>query len=190
MAAGCRELLVRFASRMTPRAAEISIEGPVLLFTLGVSVFVGLALGLVPALSSRRSLVGALQEGRDTAAPAEPPRAASQLPRRGAGRDLVRPARGRRVDAADPLEDGADRPRLQDERVLTSRLDLNFSRYPTRTRGATSRSACSSGCPRSPASCPPRSPETFRSTSATRSRSVPHRGQARDGAGEPPQAAS
>jgi len=131
MAAGCRELLVRFASRMTPRAAEISIEGPVLLFTLGVSVFVGLALGLVPALSSRRSLVGALQEGRDTAAPGGAGRvrlrsflvvaqvAISFVLLAGAGLMLRTLWKMAQIDLG-----------FKTERVLTSRLDLNFSRYP------------------------------------------------------------
>jgi predicted permease len=131
LAAACRELLVRFASRMTPRAGEISIEGPVLLFTLGVSVLVGLALGLVPALSSRRSLVGALQEGRDTAAPGGAGRvrmrsflvvaqvAISFVLLAGAGLMLRTLWKMAQIDLG-----------FKTERVLTSRLDLNFSRYP------------------------------------------------------------
>src|SRR5206468_9591975 len=37
-----RDLLVGFTSRFTPRADEISIDGTVLAFTLGVSVLTGL----------------------------------------------------------------------------------------------------------------------------------------------------
>ena len=115
LAVGCRQLLVMFAARLTPRASEIAIEGPVLLFTLGVSLLVGLALGLVPALSSRRSLVTALQEGRDTSAPGGPARRqAARAARRGAGRDLLRPPRRSGAHAAHALEARADRPRLQD----------------------------------------------------------------------------
>ena len=68
VAAAGRELLVLFAARFTPRASEIAIDGPVLLFTLGVSLVTGIALGLIPALSSRRSLVvGAAESGGDRA---------------------------------------------------------------------------------------------------------------------------
>ena len=63
-----RKMLVLFAARFTPRAAEIAVDGPVLLFTLAVSLAAGIGLGLIPALSSRRSLVSALQNGRDPAA--------------------------------------------------------------------------------------------------------------------------
>ena len=48
-----RDLLVGFTSRFTPRADEISIDGTVLAFTLGVSVFTGLLFGLLPAVTRR-----------------------------------------------------------------------------------------------------------------------------------------
>ncbi|HMJ86485.1 MAG TPA: ABC transporter permease, partial [Vicinamibacterales bacterium] len=48
-----RDLLVGFTSRFTPRAGEISIDGTVLAFTLGVSVFTGLLFGLLPAVTRR-----------------------------------------------------------------------------------------------------------------------------------------
>ena len=47
-------LLVSFAARFTPRAREIAIDGPVLLFALAVSLVTGIAFGLIPAVSSRR----------------------------------------------------------------------------------------------------------------------------------------
>ena len=131
LAVGCRQLLVMFAARLTPRASEIAIEGPVLLFTLGVSLLVGLALGLVPALSSRRSLVSALQEGRDTSAPGGPARvklrgllvvaqvAISFVLLAGAGLMLRTLWKLAQIDLG-----------FKTERVLTSRVDLNFSRYP------------------------------------------------------------
>jgi predicted permease len=48
-----RSLLVSFTERFTPRAAEIGIDGSVLLFALGVSAATGLLFGLVPALPHR-----------------------------------------------------------------------------------------------------------------------------------------
>src|SRR5690242_11286617 len=42
LAAGLLRVLVPYAARFTPRAFEIGLDAPVLLFTLGVSVVVGL----------------------------------------------------------------------------------------------------------------------------------------------------
>jgi predicted permease len=48
-----RDLLVAFTARFTPRADEIAIDGVVLAFTCGVSVFTGLLFGLLPAFTRR-----------------------------------------------------------------------------------------------------------------------------------------
>jgi putative ABC transport system permease protein len=57
-------LLVAFAAHYTPRAGEISIDAPVLFFTLAVTLVTGLAFGLVPALQvSRQDLGTSLREG-------------------------------------------------------------------------------------------------------------------------------
>ncbi len=129
VAATGRKLLVLFAARFTPRAAEIAVDGPVLVFTLGVSIVAGIGLGLIPALSSRRSLVSALQSGRDPAA-SVPGKvrmrnvlivaqvAVSFVLLAGAGLMLRTLWKLREVD-----------PGFKSERVLTSRLDLNFTRY-------------------------------------------------------------
>jgi len=62
-------LLTSFAGRFTTRTAEIQIDSSILLFTVLVSAFTGLAFGVIPALSSaldsRRSLVTALKESGD-----------------------------------------------------------------------------------------------------------------------------
>ena len=50
-----RDLLVAFTARFTPRAEEIAIDGVVLAFTFGVSVFTGLLFGLLPAFTRRTS---------------------------------------------------------------------------------------------------------------------------------------
>ena len=73
----------------------------------------GIGLGLIPALSSRRSLVSALQDGRDPAAAVPGRSRDAQPPDRRPGRDLLRAARRRGPDAAHALEAAADRPGLQ-----------------------------------------------------------------------------
>ena len=124
-----RGLLVHFAERFSPRASEIAIDGPVLLFSLGVSILAGFGLGLIPALSPRRNLVSALKEGRETSGEGKTrPRvrnllivsqvAISFVLLAGAGLMLRTLWKLSSVD-----------PGFRTERVLTSRLDLNFTRY-------------------------------------------------------------
>jgi putative ABC transport system permease protein len=61
-AAGVR--LLAAIQRGTPRIADSHVNLPVLLFTLGVSLFTGLLVGLAPALQSGHAqLVSALKEG-------------------------------------------------------------------------------------------------------------------------------
>jgi predicted permease len=131
VAAAGRGLLVHFAERFTPRAAEIAISGPVLLFSLGISLVVGIGLGLVPALSPRRSLSSALQDGRERG---------SSGPKSSRVRNLLIVTQ---VAISFVLLCGAGLmlrtlwklssvdPGFRTERVLTSRLDLNFTRYKT-----------------------------------------------------------
>ncbi len=66
LAAGGLRLLMAFAARFTPRAVEIAIDGPVLLFTLVVALLTGVASGSLPALL-RHELSTALKEGGDRA---------------------------------------------------------------------------------------------------------------------------
>jgi putative ABC transport system permease protein len=63
VAAVTRSLLVAFTARFTPRAAEIGIDGSVLVFALGVSVATGLLFGLVPSLPHRGAVSRSLTEG-------------------------------------------------------------------------------------------------------------------------------
>ncbi len=60
---GC-ELLIRIAPTNLVRAADIGLEPIILLFTLGVSIVVGVLFGLAPALgATHKDLAGALKEG-------------------------------------------------------------------------------------------------------------------------------
>ncbi|HTL45347.1 MAG TPA: ABC transporter permease [Vicinamibacterales bacterium] len=59
--------LVSFAGRLTPRAAEATIDVRVLLFTLGLTIFTGLTFGIIPALGTRRDTASSLKDaGRST----------------------------------------------------------------------------------------------------------------------------
>ncbi len=60
--AGLR-LLVSLAPQGLPRLNEITIDGKVLLFTLGLSLLAGFLFGLVPVLKYGSDLTGALKEG-------------------------------------------------------------------------------------------------------------------------------
>jgi predicted permease len=57
-------VLVSFKPENLPRLSEISVDGRVLAFTMGISVLTGLIFGLVPAWAASRGRVGdALKEG-------------------------------------------------------------------------------------------------------------------------------
>src|SRR5215468_3733340 len=130
LSAGSVRLLVNFAARFTPRAAEISLDTTVLLFTLVVSVATGLVFGLAPALSTRQSLIPSLKEGGRSAA--------------GAGRRRLRGALVvAQVAVSFVLLVGAGlmlrslfklqkvNPGFDPERVLVMRVTANWSKYTT-----------------------------------------------------------
>jgi putative ABC transport system permease protein len=63
------QLLVAYVARFTPRANEVHIDSAVLLFTLGVALFVTVLTGTAPALARRDSLVSTLKEGGNQTTP-------------------------------------------------------------------------------------------------------------------------
>ncbi len=130
LAAWSLKLLVNFAERFTPRAAEISLDNTVLLFTLIVSVITGLIFGLLPALSIGQNLIPALKEGGSQTATVGRQRlrgalvvaqiAASFVLLIGAGLMLRSLLKLQEVN-----------PGFNPERVLVMRVTANWSKYTT-----------------------------------------------------------
>ena len=118
-----------FASRFTPRATEIEVDGSLLLFTCGVSLATGILVGLVSCLTYARTLSGAATHtGGSSTAGMERQRArnllvVSQLAVTfvllvGAGLMLRSVLKLQQVD-----------PGFSPENVLTMQIDLDWSAY-------------------------------------------------------------
>jgi putative ABC transport system permease protein len=127
LAAGGLHLLLDYANRFMPRANEIAINGPVLLFTLGVSVLTGLIVGSRPALPAGSRLAETLKDGaRGTGGSRNRLRAllvigqvAVSVPLLvGAGLATRTLVNLQHVD-----------PGLETGRVLAANLNLNWTRY-------------------------------------------------------------
>lgn len=122
-------LLIAFAARFTPRAAEITIDGRVLLFTAAVSVFTGLVFGCIPAFTSRRDLAQSLKAAsRHSSNSSRHQRlrnalivfeiAAAFVLLVGAGLTLRSLMKLQQVDLG-----------IRAENTLSARVDLNFTKY-------------------------------------------------------------
>src|SRR5262249_29415610 len=122
-------LLVKFTGRFTTRATEVKLDGSVLLFTLVISVLSGLLFGFAPAFSSGRQVADALKKWSGQATPSRGRQglratlvlvqiAVSFVLLVCAGLMLRSFSRLTRVD-----------PGFIPDRVLTMRLNPNFSRY-------------------------------------------------------------
>ncbi|HYI96138.1 MAG TPA: ABC transporter permease [Bryobacteraceae bacterium] len=68
-------ILINLAPHAVPRLAEATIDGPVLCFTLGISLAAAVAFGLAPAISAWKSDVNAVLKAETTASSATPRRA-------------------------------------------------------------------------------------------------------------------
>ena len=133
VAAWSSGLLVAFAERFTTRAAEISIDRTVLLFTLVVAVVTGLVFGSVPALAGRFSGAHSLREGSRATNSRQGLRnalivvqiAVAFMLLIGAGLTVRSLINLQQVD-----------PGFKTDDVLTMRMDINFSKYPRGTHAA------------------------------------------------------
>jgi predicted permease len=120
------DLLVAYAMRFTPRAADIGIDRTVLLYTFLISVATGLVFGTVPAFSGPLAMAPALRDGGRTTQNRQSVRsvliviqvAASFMLLIGAGLTLRTIINLQRVD-----------PGFKTDNLLTMRIDLNFSKY-------------------------------------------------------------
>jgi putative ABC transport system permease protein len=131
LANGGLQLLSAYVARFTPRAREVHIDLAVLLFTLGVALFVSVLTGTAPAVARRENLITTLKEGgsqstlgfvrgRLRSALIVAQVAVSFLLLIGAGLTVRSLINLRRVD-----------PGFRPENVLTIQFSLDFSRYTT-----------------------------------------------------------
>ena len=122
------DLLVAFALQFTPRASEIVVDRSVLLYTLAVSVATGLVVGSVPAFSSKLTDASSLREGARATQSRHSMRsalivvqvAASFMLLIGAGLTIRSLLKLQQVD-----------PGIDTENILTMRIDVNFTKYPS-----------------------------------------------------------
>jgi predicted permease len=120
------DLLVAYAERFTPRAAEIQIDVNVLAYTLAVSVVTGLVFGSVPAFNGSLPVSPSLNDSgratqnrqriRNTLIVVQV--AASFMLLIGAGLTIRSLIKLHQVD-----------PGFRTDNILTTRIDLNFSKY-------------------------------------------------------------
>ncbi|HYL92440.1 MAG TPA: ABC transporter permease, partial [Alphaproteobacteria bacterium] len=131
------KLLIQFLSSFTPRAREITLDAPVLLFSLAVGMFTSVVTGSSVGFGSRRQMATRLREGtkqstssasrafaRNTLIVAQVAISFALLI--GAGLMIRSFIRLQSVD-----------PGFVPERLLTMAIDLNWSKYnsPTLQRG-------------------------------------------------------
>jgi len=128
-AAGGLGLLTAFAARMTPRAGEIALDGPVLGFALGLGLLTGLLFALLPALPSRASVVAALKDGGGSTGAGSHRLRSVLVVAQVAVSVVLLVGAGLMLRSVLALQ-GVD-PGFNPEQVLAAKLDLNFSKYTT-----------------------------------------------------------
>jgi putative ABC transport system permease protein len=123
--------LTTFIGRFTARTGEVTIDGPVLLFTMLVSVASGVIVGVLPALLTGNAPAAALKQAGASAGPAPSRRrvqhalvvaqvAVSVVLVASAGLLLTSLHRLQQVN-----------PGYRDDKILSAEVFGNFTRYPT-----------------------------------------------------------
>jgi len=121
------KLLVSFAERYTPRAAEISIDLTVLGFTFGLALLTGLVFGSIPAFSQRVDSAPALRDGSRTSHSSQRLRRVLIVAQIGASFMLLIAA-GLMLRSLMNVQ--AVNPGFHTEHLLTFRADMGFDKYP------------------------------------------------------------
>jgi putative ABC transport system permease protein len=126
-----RGMLTAFAARLTPRAAEVQIDGSVLLFTLGMSVLTGIVAGTLPGLPGRERIAPALMgdNGRSTGDRRRHRVRAGLVAWQLALSFMLLIGAALMLRSFENLRHVE--PGFQSENVLTASLNLNFSKYTT-----------------------------------------------------------
>ena len=129
LATGGLKLLVQYTGRFLPNTDEITLNVPVLLFTLAVSILTGLFFGSRPALPATEKLVDALKEGaRGTAGGRSRLRALLVVVQVAVSVPLLVGA-GLAARSVVNLQH-AD-PGIRTDKVISANINLNFTRYDT-----------------------------------------------------------
>jgi putative ABC transport system permease protein len=131
LATGGIRLLAAYVARFTPRANEVHIDATVLVFTLGVALFVSVLTGTAPAVARRESLITTLKEGgsQSTLGSARGKLRSALIVAQVSVSFLLLIGAGLMVRSLINLQH-VD-PGFRPENVLTIQLSLDFSRYTT-----------------------------------------------------------
>ena len=121
------KMLVGFAARFTPRANEVRIDAPVLLFTLGISLATGILFGLLPSLAPWLNAGTLLHGARTTASRGRQMLRTSLVVAQVAVSFLLLIGAGLMIRSFFKL--GAENPGFDPRHVLTMRISPGFSRY-------------------------------------------------------------
>lgn len=124
-------LLANFAARFSPRANDVSIDAPVLLFALAASVVMGVILGAIPAWPKKRDLGAALREGQKGSGAGIRARSALVVGQVALAFVLLTGA-GLMIRSLVRLQ--SQETGFEAASVLTMRIDLDFSRYTPQGR--------------------------------------------------------
>ncbi|MFN0103612.1 MAG: ABC transporter permease [Bryobacteraceae bacterium] len=122
-------MLVGFAERFTTRAAEVSIDTPVLVFSLMLAVLTGLLFSLAPALAVSRLQTGA---GRQTGSRSKGRLRTLLVVAQVAVSFVLLVGAGLMVRSFQKLQ--RESPGFRPERLLTMRVTPNFYRYVGREK--------------------------------------------------------
>jgi len=125
------QLLAAYVARFTPRAREVHIDLTVLLFALGIALFVSVLTGTAPAVARRENLITTLKEGgtQATLGSARGRLRSALIVAQVAVSFLLLIGAGLTVRSLINLQH-VD-PGFHPENVLTIQFSLDFSRYTT-----------------------------------------------------------